>query len=125
MTTANISINTTSGAITVKQGTTVSWAYVLKVGATAVNVTGYTARFQVRKTFDSSDALLSLTTSSGIAVDGPNGKFTLSLSPSATTDIAFKGEELEGVYDVEVVDTSGTVTRIAEGTFTITREVTR
>ena len=117
---ANITIS--GSTITVKQGTTVEWAYSLKdANADPIDTTDWSLACQVRKTFDAPTPTLTPTVTNG----GVTGTFTLRLEPTATSDVRFSGDSLECVYDVEVTDQGGAVTRIAEGTFTLTREVTR
>ena len=121
---ANITI-AGDGSITVKQGTTCDWAYIVKKDNVAVDITAYSCSMMVRKTYDTADPLISLSVGAGITNGGADGTFALHLAPADTSAITFKGDSLECVYDVEVTDGDGVVTRIAEGTFTVTREVTR
>lgn len=87
-----------------------------------VNLTGYTARMQVRETVESSSALLSLTTeNSRISLGGTNGKITLLVSATDTAAVVAG----HYVYDLEVVSGLGTVTRLIQGCFTVDAEVTR
>jgi hypothetical protein len=61
--------------------------------------------------------------STAIAYSLPNSTITVSLTATQTTALTAPSN---GVYDVEYVSSSGTVvTRILEGTYTITPEVTR
>jgi hypothetical protein len=90
--------------------------------AIPVNLTGYTARMQIRSEVDSSTAALSLTTENGrIALGGTAG--TITLTVSATDTVAVTAGEY--VYDIELVSGSGTVTRLLQGCFTVDAEVTR
>ncbi len=87
-----------------------------------VDVTGYTARMQIRKTVKSSDVLISLTTANGrITLGGAAGTVTLEISAEDTADF----EIFCGVYDLELEALDGTVTRLLEGQIEISREVTR
>lgn len=86
---------------------------------TAVNLTGYTARMQVRPTVDSSTLTLELTTSNGrITLGGAAGTIDLLVLASAMTMAG------DYVYDLELVY-STTVTRLVQGFFTVRAEVTR
>lgn len=88
----------------------------------AINLTGYTARMQVRPYKDSSEILLTATTENGkIAIVGAQGKITITLTPADTNSIAFA----EGVYDVEIESATGVVTRLLEGTVLFSKQVTR
>jgi hypothetical protein len=121
-----------AGNITIKQGTTVSWSYSLQdADGNPLDLTGWKARAQVRSTFNSTVPLISISTESGgIEIDLDTGSFINMLLPidtsyTTTSGVKVVGEALEGVYDYEVEDPEGNVIRIDEGTFTITREVTR
>lgn len=90
--------------------------------ANPVNLTGYTARMQVRDEADSSTAALSLTTeNSRITLGGTAGTITLLVSATDTAAVTAG----EYVYDLEIVSGAGTVTRLIQGCFTVDAEVTR
>jgi len=110
--------------LTCEQGATYSQSLQWKTGtpATAVNLTGYTARMQVRRTAASSDTALELTTeNSRIAITAATGTVTLSLT-AAVTAALIAGSY---VYDLELVSGAGVVTRLCQGKFTVSAEVTR
>jgi hypothetical protein len=107
----------------IKQGATLSLTATWKDSSgTAVNLTGYTARLQVRATYDSSSTILSLTSSAGITLGGAAG--TIAITASATTTAALTAP-WSGVYDLELVSGGGEVTRLLEGTATVSPEVSR
>ena len=86
-----------------------------------VNITGYSARMQVRPSAASSTVLTELTTANTkISIDGANGKLTLAVPASETA--TFKAGNY--VYDLETVNGS-TVERILQGAFVVRAEVTR
>lgn len=85
-----------------------------------VNLTGYTARLQVRATHQSTTALLALTDGSGLTLGGAAGTIDIEASAGQTTSL----KPGTYVYDLELV-TGATVTRLLEGAFTVTPEVTR
>lgn len=86
-----------------------------------VNLTGYTARMQVRATIDSGSTLLSLTTENGgIDLGGTAGTVTLTATATQTAAVAAGCY----VYDIELVINS-TVVRLVQGQFTVDAEVTR
>jgi hypothetical protein len=90
---------------------------------TPINLTGYTARMSVRATFTSSSSVLDLNTSNGgITLGGSAG--TITITASATTTAALTAP-FSGVYDLELVSGGGVVTRLLEGTATVSPEVTR
>ncbi|MCC6475110.1 MAG: hypothetical protein IT514_15355, partial [Burkholderiales bacterium] len=89
-----------------------------------VDLTGSTARMQIRPYVESPDAdiLLSLTTANGgISLGGANGTISLLASAAATAALDFD----TAVYDLEVIDGSGLVTRLLSGMVTLSKEVTR
>lgn len=85
---------------------------------TPVNLTGMTARMQVR---DASEVVvIELTTENGrIALGGTAGTVTLSID-AATTAAMTRG----GTYDLEIVN-GAEVTRLLMGKATLSLEVTR
>lgn len=88
----------------------------------AVDLTGYTARMQMRTAVGATDVLVDLTTeNSGITLDAATGEITLSMSATDTAALAWR----QAVYDLELVAPSGFVTRLAEGSVQVTPEVTR
>ena len=91
--------------------------------AALVNLTGYTARMQIREELASAAVLLSLTTENGgITLGGALGTIDLFISAADTTAITWEG----GVYDLELVAPSTDVTRlIDESSVTVSFEVTR
>lgn len=107
----------------IKQGATLSLTATYKDSTgTAVNLTNYTARLQVRATYDSSATILSLTSAAGITLGGAAG--TIAISVSAATTAALTAP-FSGVYDLELVSGGGEVTRLLEGTATVSPEVSR
>jgi hypothetical protein len=77
---------------------------------------------QIRPSVPSATILADLTTENGgIVVDGPNGKFTITIAASATTLYTWS----TGVYDLEIVSGTGIVKRLLKGTVTVDPEVTR
>lgn len=111
-------------SLTILQGETFSRPLVWKAGAPAVPVdlTGCTARMQVRSQVDSPDVLLELTTANGrIEIDALAGTLTLKLSAAETAALTWRN----AVYDLEVVHPGGQVRRLAEGQVKVKPEVTR
>lgn len=83
-----------------------------------VNVAGYTVRSQMRRSYYSANASATITCT---ITDAPNGEITMSMTAANTSNLK-PGRYL---YDVEMVDTIGTTSRILEGIITVTPEVTR
>jgi len=89
---------------------------------TPINLTGYSARMQVRPSIKSTEVVIELTTANGRIVLYPAlGKIELLLTAVQTAALTAK----QCVYDLELVSASGHVTRLLQGAFTITPEVTR
>ena len=82
-----------------------------------LNLTGYTATAQLRKTYGSSNASATFTCSH----NGVGGTVTMTLTDTVTTAL----EAGRYVYDLMVTDESGSKSRIAEGQATATPGVTR
>jgi hypothetical protein len=108
----------------IQQGATLSLTatWTDSTGA-AVNLTGYTARMQVRSAYDATTTILSLTSGAGdITLGGSAG--TIAITASATVTAALTAP-WTGVYDLELVSGGGVVTRLLEGPATVSPEVTR
>ena len=107
--------------LTMWQGATWDYTLTWTISATPVNLTGYTARMQVRKLHSSPTAVLSLTNLAGITLGGSAG--TIVLAATATQTAAITASTY--VYDLELVSGAGVVTRLLEGTMTVDAEATR
>lgn len=86
-----------------------------------VNLTGFTARMQIRETIESTTTLVSLTEASGITLGGAAGTIGITISATATALLDFDS----AVYDLEVVSAGGIVTPVAYGNVYLNDEVTR
>ena len=106
--------------MTCPQGSTFTQVMVYYVDDVATDLTTYTARMQVREKHTSIAVIAELTTENGKIVFGDDGSISLSLSADETAQIIAK----EYVYDLELVN-GDIVTRIVEGSFFVTPEVTR
>ncbi len=109
--------------ILIEQGATFRLRLIWKDSAEVpIDLTGYTARMQVRRKHSAADpALISFTTENGgITLGGAAGTIVVEGLATLTDDLPAK----PCVYDLELVN--GTVvTRLIEGAVTITPEVTR
>lgn len=86
-----------------------------------INNTGYSARMQVRKE-PNTEVLANLSTANGkIELGGSNGEVVLALEAAETEDLP-PGDYY---YDLEMVSAGGAVSRIVEGIFSVSREVTK
>ena len=88
------------------------------------SLTGYSARMQVRRTIDSDTFLLNLTTQNGALVINPVpgdvNKILINISAATTASVT-----TSGVYDLEIISTTNIVSRVLQGSFTLSPEVTR
>jgi len=103
------------------QGANFDYELTWTVGGSAVNLTGYSSRMQVRQYADSTATVLSLVNGTGITLGGTAGTIALSAVATATSAI----EAGQYVYDLELVSGAGYVTRLVEGSFVVYAEVTR
>ena len=88
-----------------------------------VDLTGCKVRMQVREDYESPLPLLELTTENGgVTIDPVEmGVLHLYLSDADTAACLWDG----GVFDIEVMHPSGDVTRIVQGSVSVSPEVTR
>lgn len=86
----------------------------------AVNLTGWEARMQARRTVGDDTVLFELTSGNGGIVLG-NGTIVVRISAQETSAYAWKN----GVWDLELIAPDGTVTRLLEGGVSVSPEVTR
>tara|TARA_R100001443_G_scaffold106641_1_gene116151 strand:+ start:20543 stop:20881 length:339 start_codon:yes stop_codon:yes gene_type:complete len=86
---------------------------------TVFDLTDYTGAAQVRKSYSSSSASATFTIS--FSSDRTLGQITLSLTPTQTAEL----EEGRYVYDIEVTSSDSTVTRVLQGTVTVSPNATR
>lgn len=113
-------INPGNYDIVCPQGVTFDRTFTYTLGGTAVNLTGYTAALQVRAAYDADTALISLTSGSGITLGGTAGTIAVTASATVTgaVDAGSYAWDLELYSGVEV-------TRLLQGSFTVTGGVTR
>lgn len=103
--------------IVIDQGTTFQTSInVTDVNDNAVNLTGYTAVAQMRKHYTSPTSYAFTT-----AISPIGGVVTLSMTANTTNNIVAG----RYVYDCELTDSSGSVSRLVEGIVTVTPGVTR
>lgn len=117
--------------ITIEQGATFRLSLIWReptvneVAGDPIDLTGYTARMQVRRKHTSDTTILSLTSAAGdITLGGAAGTIVVVATAAATAAIDTDNKTLSAVYDLELINGS-TVTRLLEGSVTITPEVTR
>jgi uncharacterized membrane protein len=102
------------------QATTFNFQFQIKNDTTPWNLTNYVATMTVRPFVGASTTTLVASTTNGrIALDGINGRVTVTVDATTTGNIA------PGRYSYDLVLDSGSeVTRILEGKFVVTGAVT-
>ena len=112
----------TSYDLCIPQGATFTKVIRWKQNGALVDLTGYTARMQVRATTEAASSLIELTTENGrISLGGTAGTITLNISATDTAALTAG----RGVYDLELVAPNGTVFKPVGGVVTIPRNITR
>ena len=108
--------------ISTEQGSSLSRVVTYSdADSSPINLTGYTARMQVRPRASSGYAYLTLTSpSGGLTLGGTTGTITILVDGSVTSAIPAG----DYVYDLEVVN-GAYVDKVMGGDFTLSAEVTR
>ena len=88
---------------------------------TVVNLTGYTARMDVRADPTSAELLTQLLTGSGITIDGPNGKISLLIASATTKTFLWTS----AAYDLFLTSGTGIVTALIFGRIIMKEAVTK
>lgn len=110
--------------IKIYQGQAFKLHLVWKDGAEVpIDVTGYTARMQIRRSVRSSEVLFELSSAAGegITLGTVNGVIDLRISAEDSSAFTFRS----GVYDLELTPPDGEVVRLIQGGVTVSPEVTR
>lgn len=107
----------------IEQGATFRQSLDWKSNGIPVDLTGYSARMQMRNPIDSPVIIHELTTENGGInfLDVQNGQIELFISATNTSSFAFDS----CVYDLEMVASNGDVFRLLEGEISLSKEVTR
>jgi hypothetical protein len=103
--------------IVAEQGATFNLNFRVETDGTPWNLTGYTFAMQVRRSTSATTTLLNLTTATMTSV----GNVSATVSAATMTDVPAG----RWVYDIELTSSGGQVTRILEGRFIVTPEVTQ
>lgn len=114
------------------QGATFGMTITVKhANNTVQNLTSYTARMQLRTSYDAAAATESLTTSNGeIVITAAEGNVSVELAASRTANIPVVltngvPPKTTYVYDLELVDGGGKVSKLLYGNVDVYGEVTR
>lgn len=121
--------------IEIEQGATWSKQLTWKDDSGApINLTGYLARMQIRKSYSDGSAQISLTSSSGIVLGGSAGTIAITITDELTAALVIDYSQLfmqngkkalQYWYDLELESAGGVVTRLLQGSAFIYPEVTR
>lgn len=84
----------------------------------AVNISGYSAESQIRRSYYSSNISANITCT---VTDAANGELTMSMTAANTANI----KAGRYVFDLKIVDTSNITSRILEGIINVTPQVTK
>ena len=103
---------------TFEQGATFSRQLTVQDNGAAMNLTNYSARMQLRSSVESTTVALAVTCVVTSATEG-----IVTVSNTATETMAVDAGIY--VYDLEIESSTGVVTRLMQGTATITANVTR
>ena len=107
----------------VDQNTTFTFQvqYTEDDGITPINLTGSSAKLQVRDTKGGTKLAFTLTSpASGIVIDAPNGLLTIKMTPTQTNKLFYP----KSSYDIMVIDSNGNKIKLLEGFLTLSRSVT-
>ena len=114
------------------QGATFAMTITVKdANSNVQNLTSYTARMQMRTSYDAAAATVSLTTSNGeISIVGAEGNLILTLAATRTANIPVdltngKPPKTTYVYDLELIDGANNVSKLLYGDVNVYGEVTR
>jgi uncharacterized protein YndB with AHSA1/START domain len=87
----------------------------------AIDLTGASAKMQVRDVKGGTKLAVTLTSpSGGIVINGSLGKVTVTLTPTQTNKLFYP----KSVYDIMVVDSNANKMKLLEGFITLNRSVT-
>ncbi len=89
-----------------------------------IDITGYSARMQIRPDYASATVLAELTpANAGISITPATGKIDLYISAADTAALTFT--DTAAVYDLELIEPGGDVIRLLKGSVTLSPEVTK
>jgi hypothetical protein len=103
------------------QGQTWDTEFLWEADGDPVNLTGWTARMMLRATAEAASPTVSLSTATSTMTALSTG--VIGLSYSAISSAAITAATY--LYDLEVVNPSGTVRRLMQGNAVVSREMTR
>lgn len=107
----------------IEQGVSFKESFVLRDSDNQLmDLTGYTARMQIRPYVSSELVLIDATSENAMIVISPTlGKVEIQLTPAQTELLTFT----KSVYDMELVSPSSEVIRLVQGVVLVSPQVTR
>ena len=88
---------------------------------TPIDLTGATAKMQVRDIKGGTKLAVTLTSpAGGITINAPTGTLTIKMTPTQTNKLFYP----KSSYDVMVIDSNGNKIKLLEGFLTLNRSVT-
>lgn len=115
----------TEVALLIPQGSTYihEFTYVEEDEVTPIDITGFTARCQIRRTIKNTTIELECTTENSkiVITDETNGVFELRIPSTDTEAFSFT----RAVYDIEMIAPDLSVSRVVQGKVKVDPEVTR
>lgn len=107
--------------LVIDQGMDFRLPVIYREDGVAVDLTDATAEATFREKMNSADSLLVLSPGSGTAIDGVDGRITLSILPAQTADLRI----YKGVWDLVITLDGGELFRLLYGNWELRRGVTR
>jgi hypothetical protein len=87
----------------------------------AIDLTGASAKMQIRDSKSSTKLAVTLTSpSGGITIDGPTGTVSVKMTPTQTNKLFYP----KSSYDIMIIDSNLNKTKLLEGFMTLNRSVT-
>ena len=106
--------------IEIQQGDDEQGVYIAKDSTgTPIDLTNYTSKMVIAKTYDSATPLITLTDGSGTTITPIQGKFQWDLTHTQTDSL----DEKNYVYDYRLIDPSNKVRRWLRGNFIVNPKV--
>ncbi len=118
--------STTADTITINALNSLGFAAYTSGGIVSyyepINLTGFTARMQIRSKLEDTVVIHELTTeNAGIVIDNTEKTIKLNITPEATALFTFTN----AVYSLELISSGGEVTPFSNGSIMLIKEVTR
>lgn len=105
---------------TMYQGATLGKQIIIKEAGVVRNITGFTARMQIRDKYTGALIVDMTTANSKLVVTGASGRIDMVLSAVETMTFNFS----IGLYDLEIINGTN-VERVLQGEITLSKNVTR